>query len=283
MLPDNSSADLYQLLVDCAPEMLSQHKPDGKYSYVSLASQVLTGYDPKELANTVLYEHVHINDVEKIRKAWSLVRMQQHEQSVEYRFRHKDGRYIWLKTTYKTLNKYTPDMLAYTQSIEDAKALESALQILADHDRLLPAEDWFHVLTSHLTNALKVSFAFITELNADGEHVRMLSFWKGKDFATPYSYPLEKTPCDDVIRQGKICYYAIGVQRMFPDDADLVALNAQGYLGLPVYSIDRRVIGHVAILDNKPLKISDVQLWLAKLFASRVGIELERYHRELIN
>jgi PAS domain S-box-containing protein len=281
MLSGTNGSDVYQTLVEAAPQMFSWHSSDGKYAYVSSASQVLTGYAPEELLDSTIYDHVHTNDLDRLRKALGATRTQRHDQTVEYRFRNKDGAYVWLKTIYRPVNgaEKNPDILAFSQNIQDAKDIEAALQILAHEDQMMQGEDWFTILVSHLTTALKVSYAFITEVTPDGEHVRMLAFWKGKDFGNPYSYPLTETPCYDVIHQGKICYHPVGVQRMFPKDADLVALNAQGYLGLPVLSLDRRVIGHVAILDDRPLKLSDPQMWLAKIFAWRAGAELERLQR----
>ena len=167
-------------------------------------------------------------------------------------------------------------MLAYSRDVTEEKQIEAALQVLARGNDSLSNQEFFRLLVSHVTAALNVSFAFVTETNPEHTQVRMLAFWKGTDFATPYEYPLDDTACDGVINQGKVCHYPIGVQSIFPKDQDLVALNAQGYIGLPIYDSMGRVIGHLAVLDDKPMQLENPKVWILKIFAYRAGIELER-------
>ena len=53
-------------------------------------------------------------------------------------------------------------------------------------------------------------------------------------------------------------------------------MNAQSYLGIPLWNAANRVIGHMVLVDDKPM--SEDPLWLSVLqtFAARAGAELER-------
>ena len=53
-------------------------------------------------------------------------------------------------------------------------------------------------------------------------------------------------------------------------------MGAQSYLGIPLWSSSRQVIGHMVIVDDKPM--SEDPLWISVLqtFAARAGVELER-------
>jgi PAS domain S-box-containing protein len=275
--PDVSEPDLLQY----APYMMTRQTADGIFRYVSPASEVLTGYAPHELIGRSSYDVIHPDEQPKLRRVFTTLPGKQPEQTAAYRLRQKNGEYIWVKTSYK----FVPDgeVLGFSEDFNQEKILENALQVLAQHNTMLDTDDWFRVLISHLTTVLRVNFAFITELTTDGQNVRMLAFWKGTGFGDPYAYPLIATPCDKVINEGQVCYHPLGVQAIFPKDADMVALDAQGYLGVPIFSLDRAVIGHIAILDNKPLKLTDAQIWLARLFANRAGIELERRQRQKLS
>jgi PAS domain S-box-containing protein len=272
--------DLHRLLVELAPQFVSQHSSEGKFLYASPAMQHLLGYTHKEVIGKHISDFVNHQDWRKIRSAMHSLRNTSDEQSVEYRLRASDAREVWVKTTFRLTPATDGEVFAWTENISAPKDIEAALQILAHHHNLLSGEDWFHILVSHLTTALKVKYAFLTEVSADGDGVQMLSFWKGDAFAQPYAYPLVDTPCHKVIRRGEVCYYPLNIQGLFPKDADLVALNAQGYLGVPVYNLDGQVIGHLAILDDRVLRLSDAQQWLVTLFANRAGMELERLHRQ---
>lgn len=277
MLEDAPVCDSYQAFVEHAPFLFLKHDVAGVLRYVSPAAAELIGYQPSELMGQPALDLIPRSEHEEIRKAHRAVQSRGAAQTVEHRIRHKNGDYLWFRTTFTPCDSRTDrHILTFSHSISQSKNIEAALRILAQQDNLTENKDYFRVLVSHVTAALRVSFGFITLLGEDGRHVRMLAFWKGKDFAEPYAYPLTDTPCFDVINGGKTCVYPVGIQARFPKDQDLVALDAQGYLGMPVYSVQRKVIGHLALLDNKPLRLSDTDLHLAKLFTIRAGIAIEQ-------
>jgi two-component system, sensor histidine kinase and response regulator len=270
----------YQDLVYNSPHLIAIQNTDGVFSFVSPSSAALIGYLPQDLVGASLFDFAHLQDHENLRRTFGALKQHKTEQTVDYRLRHRSGSYVWFRTIYHPVVDSAGQAItafhAYSINIMQDKKIEAALQVLSQHDHLLDSSDWFRILVSHLTSVLKVKYAFITTVEENRDRVRMLAFWKGTDFADPYSYPLVNTPCDAVIREGKMCYYPLSIQTIFPNDKDLSDLNAQGYLGLPIYGLQRQIIGHIAILDSKPLKISDSESWLAKLFVIRAGIELER-------
>jgi formate hydrogenlyase transcriptional activator len=78
------------------------------------------------------------------------------------------------------------------------------------------------------------------------------------------------------VTTGQTCLYANHVQQYFPQNKFLPAMNAQSYLGIPLWDASRRVIGHMVLVDDKPM--SEDPLWVSVLqtFAARAGAELER-------
>ncbi|NWF70854.1 MAG: PAS domain S-box protein [Chloroflexi bacterium] len=274
--------DLYRQLVDHAPDLISRQTPDGTMLYASPTCSALTGYDVHELANRSLFEFINPADMPRVRIAYTHLG-RGGVQVLRYRLRRKRGDYIWIESICKSVESAAPknerEILAFSRDITRTKQFEGALQILARwSDEQQQDDDFFRRMVSHITSALGVAYAFITEA-LPGDRVRMLAFWKGHDFGVPFEYELADTPCDNVIHEGRTCYYPIGVQSIFPRDKDLVALNAQGYIGIPVFAANGKVIGHVAVLDDEPLKLEDPKLWLLKIFAVQIGLALERMQR----
>jgi formate hydrogenlyase transcriptional activator len=78
------------------------------------------------------------------------------------------------------------------------------------------------------------------------------------------------------VTKGETCLYASHVQQYFPQNRFLPTINAQSYLGIPLWNSAHRVIGHMVLVDNKPM--SEDPLWMSVLqtFAARAGAELER-------
>ncbi len=141
-------------------------------------------------------------------------------------------------------------------------------------------DNFFRSLVRNLASALQMRYAFVSEWE-DIAHsrVRSLAFWKGSDYGDNFAYALDGTPCESVLG-GELCYYPRGVQALFPQDQDLVALDAQGYLGTPMIDAAGHVIGHLAVLDDKPVGDEFRRKSILTIFATRAGAELERKRAE---
>lgn len=272
------------MIAEASPVVISRHTAKGVFLYVSSACRQLTGYEPEELVGHPISVFIQIADNNAIRQAARSALAQTEPQKATYQIRRKDGSYIWVETTFKPVPDASGgEFLAFTRDASDSKHIENVLQMLARETLSGSGEDFFRPLVSQLARALRANYAFVTETNPEQTRVRMLAFWKGDNFGSPFEYPLGDTPCDKVINQGKVCYYPLGVQNMFPKDKDLVDLNAQSYVGVPISGSAGRVIGHLAVLHDKPMKLQDYELSILKIFARYAAAELETYrqnHRE---
>jgi formate hydrogenlyase transcriptional activator len=141
-------------------------------------------------------------------------------------------------------------------------------------------KNFFASLVQHLASALRVRYAFITECRERPHRkARTLAFWQGDRLGDKVTYEIAETPCLKVL-EGDTCYYPSGVQQLFPRDTDLVAMSAEGYLGIPLRAASGEVIGHLAVIDDKPMVETPQGLSMLNIFAARAGAELERQHAE---
>jgi PAS domain S-box-containing protein len=163
------------------------------------------------------------------------------------------------------------------RDVSERKRAEQALRAVSAGTAGTTGDAFFHQLLRHLAEALNVRYAFITQCVDQGrERVCTLAFWKGDGYMENVTYALAGTPCERVIG-GEICFYPDKLQALFPEDADLVALGARSYLGIPLSSsAAEQVIGHLAVLDDKPLSVSPGDMSILKLFALRGSAELDR-------
>jgi formate hydrogenlyase transcriptional activator len=153
---------------------------------------------------------------------------------------------------------------------------EELLRRVTEGTAALIGNDFFHSMVRHLANVLMVRYVFITECTDEHKsRVRTLAFWNGEGFAEDIAFDIRGTPCEKVIG-GQACTYSERLQSLFPEDKDLVSLTAEGYLGAPLFGAGGEVIGHLAVLDTQPMKVSPAELSVFKIFAARAGAELER-------
>ncbi len=175
----------------------------------------------------------------------------------------------------------TPDrLLAISRDITERKREEKILQALLEGTASVTGKQFFPALVRVLARALGVRHAFVTELLGDEQpRLRILAIWTGDRLGNPTEYDLARTPCENVIKLGE-AYYQHSVQELFPEDKDLVAFGAVSYLGIALADSSGKTIGHLCILDDKPLPDEHHITPLLKVFASRAAAELERKQME---
>lgn len=100
-------AERHRLLAEMAErstDMISRHTPDDwRFIYASPAVTHLLGYTVEEIIGVSAYELYHPDDVNNFKRRSSNVRYERGLYTHTYRFRRKDGRYIWLESTSRTL------------------------------------------------------------------------------------------------------------------------------------------------------------------------------------
>jgi predicted ATPase/transcriptional regulator with GAF, ATPase, and Fis domain len=185
---------------------------------------------------------------------------------------------------------FTPDRLQLMQTLsaqaaislenallyDEARQAEGTLRELVEGTAAVTGDDFFAMLVRHLAAALRVRYAFVTECRGTPKtRARTLAFWNRDRLSGNVEYDITETPCRKVL-DGEICHYPQGVQHLFPNDRDLVEMQAEGYLGLPLHDAAGKVIGHLAVLNDEPMANTARNLSLLKIFAARAGAELER-------
>jgi len=137
-------------------------------------------------------------------------------------------------------------------------------------------EDFFPSLAKHLALFLEADYAMISELiPGEQAQVKTLGFAVDGELVENISYPLAGTPCQQVLAR-KSCVYESGVQKLFPDDNDLVDMNVEGYAGVSLRRSNGEILGLVCILYRQPVTQPDQVEQLLQLFAGRASGELER-------
>jgi formate hydrogenlyase transcriptional activator len=136
-------------------------------------------------------------------------------------------------------------------------------------------EEFFRSLVRNLGMAIRTAYAFIAEVSADRKRVRTLAVWGKGRFLDDFEYDLDGTPCEEVIR-GELCHHPRGVQARFPRDLLLVEMGVESFLGVPLLNDRGQVLGHMAVLDTRPMSDEPRRLSIFRIFAARAAAELER-------
>lgn len=132
----------YRLISDNSLDMISKLTPDGICFYVSPSCRTLVGYEPEDLIGHNGTEFYHPDDVDRVlaEHAGILGDTKQIFTS-PYRFRRKDGTYIWLETTARIIvddkTGALKEILAISRNVTDRKLHMEAIQQLTTRNKLI--------------------------------------------------------------------------------------------------------------------------------------------------
>ncbi len=158
--------------------------------------------------------------------------------------------------------------------------MERALRLIVEGTATKTGQDFLHSLVHHLAEVLGVRYAFVAELVApDNTRSRTLAFWQGDRFGDNFEYDLAGTPCERVVA-GEVIYYRDSIQAQFPQHEHLADLEVESYLGMPLNNALGDVIGHLKVLDSRPIVNREFSEQILRIFAARAGAELERKQSE---
>ena len=162
------------------------------------------------------------------------------------------------------------------RNIAERKRADETLRHITEGTAGSIGEEFFRSLAQRLAHTLEVRYCFVAECTDKTKtRVRMLAFWATDNFSENLEYSLRGTPCESVIA-GSACAYPDRLQELFPEDKDLVALGAQSYAAVPAVNLAGEVLGHLVVIDDKPRVFGDREFSILRIFATRVGAELER-------
>lgn len=123
----------YRLLADHGTDMVVQFDRELVRHYVSPACRDILGYEPDELIGGKPIDLVHPDDVASVATAFqSLLDGGEERRSLINRFRHRDGRWIWLEAQIKALKDPGTGMpsgiIGTLRDVSARKAIEDELQ-----------------------------------------------------------------------------------------------------------------------------------------------------------
>ncbi|WP_373181658.1 PAS domain S-box protein [Halomonas campaniensis] len=92
----------YRWLAERTTDLISRHARDGTFLYASQAARDLLGYAPEELIGVSAYDLFHPEDLTDLLNKSPRVYYHDGFYQQTYRFRARDGHYVWFETTSRT-------------------------------------------------------------------------------------------------------------------------------------------------------------------------------------
>ena len=192
-----------------------------------------------------------------------------------------DGTDLWESCTFaphRDAQGKVIGVIGLVRDVTDRHIAEQTFRSIVVGTSTSTGADFFPNLVRTLAAGLQARYAYATACE-DAKHAKGLAFWDGQKFGPYWEFDVTDTPCMKVT-QGEVCHYRDGLQQLFPHEAFLVDINAHSYLGVPMRDLSGKVLGHIAIFDDKPMELDQKAIDVVKIFASRAAAELKRQRAE---
>lgn len=119
----------YRWLAESTTDLISRHSRDGTFLYASRAARDLLGYEPEELIGVSAYDLFHPDDLADLLNKSPRVYYHAGFYRQTYRFRARDGHYVWFETTSRTRRDPATgellDILCVSRDVSLRKAAEA--------------------------------------------------------------------------------------------------------------------------------------------------------------
>ena len=157
---------------------------------------------------------------------------------------------------------------------------DAALRIIMEGTASETGEQFFRALVKNVSKALDTKGAWVTEYLKEPERLRSFAFWFDGDCVEECEYDIKGTPCQTVIEEARLVHIPENVIALYPDDPDLKPQGAVSFMGVPLTDTNGEVLGHLAVVDSKPLPKLPKAITIFNIFAARACAEILRLRAE---
>lgn len=162
------------------------------------------------------------------------------------------------------------------QDLETDVALRAILEGTATET----GQRFFEALVQNLAKALGTHGAWVTEYLPLTRRLRALAFWLDGQWILDYEMDIAGTPCERVIDTAKLVHFPDRILDIFPHREELRAAGAASYMGVPLQDTDGEILGHMAVIDRRPIPEEPRIHAVFQIFAARAAAELQRMRAE---
>ncbi|MCC7373369.1 MAG: sigma 54-interacting transcriptional regulator [Verrucomicrobiales bacterium] len=157
---------------------------------------------------------------------------------------------------------------------------EAALRLVVEGTVSETGVEFFRALVHNLAKAMNTSGAWVTEYLPEEKRLRAYAFWLDGHYVEHFEYPIAGTACEPVVAEKRLVHIPDRLLELYPHDPDVISLRAVSYLGVPLLDTSGEVMGHLSVLDNKPLQPDSRLVPLFEIFAARAAAEQRRLRKE---
>ena len=153
------SEERYRTLVEHTYDLISEAGIDGRFLYLSANHKEILGYEPEELEGKNIFENIHPDDIEPVKREFQRIMKTFASGHVEFRIKHKNGQWRWIESSGKPFKTSDGEVRAVIASrdITEKKIAEEALK---ESLSLLSRKNRYETIVGFVTRSVHQSIDF---------------------------------------------------------------------------------------------------------------------------
>jgi len=131
--------EYYRIMTENLSDIISTFNYQWKYLYISPSSKRVLGYDSKEIVGRSIKYFIHAEDIDLVNSFKERLSNASGMATIRYRFMKKDGSYIWVESTLRSMkrgNGNIVEWIAASRDITEQKEIEGKLKDMSYIDGL---------------------------------------------------------------------------------------------------------------------------------------------------
>ncbi len=281
----SAQADLKRL-TDNMVDVISQVDLEGNFQFVSPSHELVTGWTSGELLGANALDLVHPDDHRMIREKLARGAATGKSGSAEYRYRVRDGRYIWVETVSNVLRGPDGKPQAFVLGSRDVtarKRAEAVLGVLHETGRKIlrhdPIEQILQFICDEVAGRFEFAVVWIGIRETDGTITQRAVAGPAADFVRQNRFrwdgtPEGKGPSGEAIRTGRpVVISTAADERVAPWLGGVEKFRLGSALSIPLV-VDESVLGVVSSYSDRPNAYGEETIRLLARFADQAALAL---------
>lgn len=244
--------------------------------HVNEMATQMSGFSKEELTQMRVTDINPSRIVADFKKFWERLKKEK-KVTFEAKHQHKTGYLYDVEITGNYISFNGQEFsCTIVRDIRKKKIEGDLLRSISEATSGLTGTDFFLGLARNITEMLQMRFCFIAECTDDKKtRLRTIAFADGEKILDNIEYNTNESACR-MMMNGEPYFLQSGAQSMFP-----AAKGIEAYVGAPILSpVTGEIMGHIAATDPHAITEEKNQTPILKIFASRIGAELERIKAE---
>src|SRR5262249_40579538 len=150
----------------------------------------------------------------------------------------------------------------------------AALRSIVEGTATETGQDFFKALVANLSKTMGTMGAWVAVYLPAQRVLRAVAMKMRDDWRYEFEYPIDGTPCEAAVDEQRAVHVPDRLMDLYRGDPALRPYGAVSYMGVPLKDVEGKIIGQLAVLDDKPMPPQPRGTAIFQIFANRASAEL---------